>query len=214
MAATDAQNGANSHVALLTEAQNPSSPFYLHPSDNLSYVTATPILQGSQNYLIWSRNMMKALICKDKYGFVTSEIPQPVLGDPLYTAWVKCDTMVTSWLSRSVSPKIASSIAFFDTAKDLWQDLKDRYSKGDFFRLSDLLQAVHSIKQGDRDISQYFIHLKVLWQELEALCPVLQCICVTKCSCPLATGIRSQRDAEYVCCFLKGLNDPYDTVRR
>jgi hypothetical protein len=109
----------NHHISL-SAAQNPSSSYFLHLDDNPSSVVATPILQGSNNYLIWSRNMMKALIYKDKFVFVSSELPRPPLGDALFTQWIKCDTMVTSWISRSVSPNIASTIAFFDTAKDLW----------------------------------------------------------------------------------------------
>jgi hypothetical protein len=65
--------------------------------------------------------------------------------------------MVTSWITKTVSAPIARSIAFFDTSQALWQELRDRYSKSDHFRYSDLLQAVHSIRQGDRDISEFFL---------------------------------------------------------
>jgi hypothetical protein len=61
------------------------------------------------------------------------------------------------------------------------------------------LQGIHSVHQGDRDISQYFIHLKVLWQELDVLRPILQCIFETKCSCAFSTSMRENRENEYVC---------------
>jgi hypothetical protein len=95
-----------------------------------------------------------------KLGFVDYSLPKPPIYDPYFNAWIKCDSMVTSWTQRTVSVQIAQSVAFFDTARELWQDIQIRYSTGDYFRFSDLLQAVHSMCQGDRDISDYFIHFK------------------------------------------------------
>jgi hypothetical protein len=85
---------AAQHNNQADEALNPSSPFFLHPGDNPSSVVATPILEGNINYQIWRRNMSRALICKDKFGFVEGSIPNPGLEDPLHTAWMKCNTMV------------------------------------------------------------------------------------------------------------------------
>jgi hypothetical protein len=60
--------------------------------------------------------------------------------------------MVIPWITKSVSVSIAQSIAFFDNTSDLWQELRDRFSTGDFFHFSDLLAAINSIRQGDRDL--------------------------------------------------------------
>jgi hypothetical protein len=119
-------------------SQDPSSPYYLHPADNPATVTITPVLNGARNYQIWSRHMARGLSCKDKLGFVTNSVPKPLRSDPLHHAWTKCNNMVISWLTRSVSPSIVNSIAYFDKAYDIWKDLRDRFSKGDAFRFSDL----------------------------------------------------------------------------
>jgi hypothetical protein len=121
--------------------------------------------------------------------------------------------MVMFGLMKAVTPQIARSIAFFDSSQKLWKELRDRYSKGDHYRVSDLLHAVHSIKLGERSVSNYFLHLQSLWQELDALRPIFQCTCPTLCTCDLARNVTRAHENEYVICFLKGLNDPYDFVR-
>ncbi|XP_020214535.1 uncharacterized protein LOC109806962 [Cajanus cajan] len=105
----------------------------------------------------------------------------PTPEDELYDAWERCNVMVISWITRSVSAQIAQSTIYIDNAQELWQDLKDRFSKGDYFRTFDLLQEIHSIRQGDRNISSFFTDLKILWEELESLRPIPSCLCQVKC---------------------------------
>nr|KYP68603.1 hypothetical protein KK1_022235 [Cajanus cajan] len=106
----------------------------------------------------------------------------PTPEDELYDAWERCNVMVISWITRSVSAQIAQSTIYIDNAQELWQDLKDRFSKGDYFRTFDLLQEIHSIRQGDRNISSFFTDLKILWEELESLRPIPSCLCQVKCT--------------------------------
>jgi len=54
-------------------SQNPSSPFYLPPRENLGTVLVTPQL-SSGNYHYWSRAMKRALLSKNKFKFVSGEI--------------------------------------------------------------------------------------------------------------------------------------------
>jgi hypothetical protein len=68
--------------------------------------------------------------------------------------------------------------------------LRTRFSDGDYFRLSDLLQEIHSIKQGDLDLASYFTSLQILWQELDALRPTLTCVCSVQCTCSICTGFK------------------------
>ncbi|XP_047180174.1 uncharacterized protein LOC124846850, partial [Vigna umbellata] len=77
--------------------------------------------------------------------------------------------MVLSWIIKTLSPQIAESVIYVDNAKDLWEALKERFSKGDNFKISNLLQDIHSIKEGERNVSKYFIDLKILLEELESL---------------------------------------------
>ncbi|XP_017412875.1 uncharacterized protein LOC108324438 [Vigna angularis] len=191
---------------------NPSSPFYLHPGENPGITLISQILNET-NYSSWSRNLKRAILSKNKIKFIDGNIKKPPRTDPLFEAWERCDTMVLSWIIKTLSPQIAESVIYVDNAKDLWEELKERFSKGDYFKISDLLQDIHSIKQGERNVSQYFTYLKILWEELESLRPIPYCTCQISCTCDLSRVSLKYREVEHIICFLKGLNDTYHTLR-
>ncbi|XP_019455050.1 PREDICTED: uncharacterized protein LOC109356169 [Lupinus angustifolius] len=206
------QRESNNDHQLMDVFQNPSSHFYLHHGENPGFILVSHPLDGT-NYISWSRAMRRALGSKNKYKFVNGAIRMPSTTDPTFEAWERCNNMIVSWINRSLSPQIAQSAMYIDGAQELWQDLKDRFSKGDYFRTSDLLQEIHSIRQGDRNISTYFIDLKTIWEELDALRPLIPCICDVKCTCESMKSTNHYRESEYVICFLKGLNDQFGTIK-
>ncbi|XP_019440938.1 PREDICTED: uncharacterized protein LOC109346011 [Lupinus angustifolius] len=188
------------------------NPYYLHPGENPGAILTTPPLDGI-NYHSWSRAMRRALSSKNKFKFVNGTISAPSPSTPEYDIWERCNNMVVSWITRSISQPIAQSIVYIDNARDLWVDLKDRFSKGDYFRTSDLLKELHSMRQGDRTISNYFTEMKTLWEDLESLRPIPTCTCIVRCNCGMIKMIKDQRENEYVICFLKGLNDEFNTTK-
>ncbi|XP_019430194.1 PREDICTED: uncharacterized protein LOC109337635, partial [Lupinus angustifolius] len=194
------------------EAQNPRNPFYLHPGENPGATLVSVQLDGT-NYNSWSRAMKHALLSKNKFKFVDGTITMPDPDELIFDDWERCNTMVISWITRCLTMQIAQNTVYIEDAHELWNDLKDRFSKCDHFRMSDLLQELHSVKQGDRDISNYFTDLKTVWEDLEALRSIPSCTCVIKCKCRMVKIIKEQRESEYVICFLKGLNDEFSTTR-
>ncbi|MDV3201200.1 MAG: hypothetical protein Q8877_03350, partial [Sweet potato little leaf phytoplasma] len=114
-----------------------------HPGENPGANLVPTQLKGA-NYHSWSRSMKRALLSKNKFKFVDGSLPMPSPEDELYDAWERCNVMVISWITRSVSEQIAQSTIYIDSAQELWHDLKDRFSKGDYFKTSDLLQEIHS----------------------------------------------------------------------
>lgn len=121
--------------------------------------------------------------------------------------------MILAWLQRSCSPNVQKSIIFFRTASAAWKDLHDRFDQGDMFRIADLHEEIYKLSQGSRDVSDYYIHLKSLWDELESFRPLPHCKCSIQCSCGAIQSIRLFRDQDYTIRFLKGLNDEYSHVR-
>ncbi|MCI19244.1 retrovirus-related pol polyprotein from transposon TNT 1-94, partial [Trifolium medium] len=122
--------------------------------------------------------------------------------------------IVHSWIMNSVEDSIAQSIVYLDNAIDVWNELKERFSRGDFIRISELQVEIYSLKQASRSVSEFFTALKVLWEELEAYLPVPVCNCPRKCVC--LTGVsnaRTQHDLLRSIRFLTGLNDSFDLVR-
>ncbi|XP_019450655.1 PREDICTED: uncharacterized protein LOC109352925 [Lupinus angustifolius] len=206
MADSQSESQSFSHNS---EIQNPRNPFFLHPGDNPGAILVSTPLDGT-NYNSWSRSMKRALLSKNKFKFVDGSILMPENDDILFDDWERCNIMVISWITRSLNAQIAQSTVYIESAEELWKDLKERFSKGDYFRISVLLQELHSIKQGDRDLSHYFTDLKIVWEDLEALRPLPSCVCAIKCKCSMLEIIR---DSEYVICFLKGLNEEFSTTR-
>ena len=77
--------------------EDPSSPYYLHPSENPSLVLVTSPLTGL-NYHTWYRAMRMALLLKNKLKFMDGTIQVPARNDVTFQAWERCNTMVTSWI--------------------------------------------------------------------------------------------------------------------
>ncbi|XP_019423079.1 PREDICTED: uncharacterized protein LOC109332552 [Lupinus angustifolius] len=198
-------------LPLNTNDSDIQSPFYLHPGESPDAILASPPLDGN-NYHSWSRAMSRALSSKNKFKFVNGTINTPSPTSPDYDMWEWCNNIVVSWITRSLTQPISQSIVYIDNAHELWLDLRERFSSGDYFKMSDLLQEFHSIKQGDRAISNYFTDIKTLWEELETLRPMPSCTFSIKCHCGMFKMMKDQRENEYVICFLKGLNDEFNTV--
>ena len=80
-----------------------------------------------------------ALTAKNKVGFVNGLIEQPKDESlPAYNAWVCCNTMVISWLLNSLSKEIASSVIYANTAREIWEDLKERFAQGNRLRIFEI----------------------------------------------------------------------------
>ncbi|GAU44842.1 hypothetical protein TSUD_400430 [Trifolium subterraneum] len=134
-------------VAPPEPSSDPSSPYFVHPSDGPSSVKVSPILTGS-NYHSWSRSMRRALGGKLKLEFIDGSIPVPAdQFDPSFRSWNRCNMLVHSWIMNSVSESIAQSIVFMENAFDVWNDLKERFAQSDLVRISELQQEIYALKQ-------------------------------------------------------------------
>ena len=187
---------------------NSANPFYLHPNENPSLVLVSPLLTD-KNYHTWARSMQIALISKNKEKFIDGTFPKPPVSDPLYSPWIRCNTMVLAWIQRSISEQIAKSVLWIDNASGVWKNLQIRFSQGDIFRISDIQEDLYKFKQGTLDVSNYFTQLKVMWDELENYRPIPSCSCDIACSCGAIASIRLYREQDYVIRFLKGLTEKF-----
>lgn len=67
--------------------QNPSSPYYLHPNDNLTLVLLSSALSYPNNHL-WARAMRMVLLSKNKLSFNDVTLSAPATIEPLYVIWM------------------------------------------------------------------------------------------------------------------------------
>jgi len=142
---------------------NPSSPFFIHPSEGPSCVFITLVLDGT-NYQSWSRATKMALISKNKMAFLLGTILIPKVEEPLYSAWERCNTLVMSWSFNSVTPSIAQKVIFLECAIDIWNDIREHFLQGDLLRIAELQEEIYGLSQGTRPVSEFYTALKTLWE--------------------------------------------------
>lgn len=117
-----------------------------------------------------------ALEVRNKLGIVDGTVKVPAVTDPLYTSWRMCDIMARSWILKAVNPSIAQSVLHVDRAKDLWNELKRRFSHGDPHRISALHDEIANLKQGAFTVTDYYTNCRTLWDELDTLRPLPVCL--------------------------------------
>jgi hypothetical protein len=191
---------------------NPNNPYYLHPSENPGAVLVTPVL-NERNYHSWAHFMHVAMFSKNKHRFLDGSLPQPPATDPLSEVWLRCNNIVVSWLTRCMIPSIASSVMYKRNASDIWRIVKERFSRGDKFRIADLQEEISQCKQGDLIVTEYLTKLTSLWEQLENFYPAPVCICPTPCNCGVLSTIHKRYDESGVIKFLRGLNEEFSYVR-
>ncbi|XP_070035254.1 uncharacterized protein [Nicotiana tomentosiformis] len=115
---------------------HPCNPFYVHPSDVLGSSLVSVPFDGT-GYGSWRRTILVAL------------------------SRLRCNDLVVSWLTNSLSKDIARSVEYSELAKDIWSELEERYGQG-------YLSFAHT-SQGSLDIASYFSKIKQLWDEIDGL---------------------------------------------
>ncbi|XP_047174734.1 uncharacterized protein LOC124842320 [Vigna umbellata] len=111
----------------------PSSLFYLHLGENPGTTLISQILNET-NYSSWSRNLKRALLSKNKIKFIDGSIKKTPRNDTLFDAWERCDTMVLSWIIKTLSPQITDSVIYVDNAKICGKKLKKYFLKETILR--------------------------------------------------------------------------------
>lgn len=60
-----------------------------------------------------------ALSVKNKKGFIDGLIDKPSVDDPLYSAWRRCNHVVSSWIINSVLKEVYPSVMHKDFARQI-----------------------------------------------------------------------------------------------
>nr|CAD1840351.1 unnamed protein product [Ananas comosus var. bracteatus] len=151
--------------------------------------------------------MTNALRAKNKYGFVDGTIMKPEETSPDVHAWEKCNSMIISWLFNSLAKELHDSVAYAETAREMWIDLEERFSQGNAPRVHQIKRDLSLLQQDGLSIATYFTKMKALWDELSMYSTI------PKCSCGAAKEFVQEREKEKVHQFLMGLGDAYNTIR-
>jgi len=125
--------------------------------------------------------------------------------------WERCDDRVTSWILNSLSPDLRDSLQYVNNAKELWDELEDRYDQTNGCKLYQLQKEINDLVQGTLDVTGYYTKMKKLWEEMSTLDVHSQCSCVCVCS-GKAKMHQTEQDRRLVHFFM-GLNEMYTVVR-
>ncbi|XP_042988862.1 uncharacterized protein LOC122316411 [Carya illinoinensis] len=151
--------------------------------------------------------MRRALNIKNKLGFLESKISKPLDSDPLFLPWERCNDMIIAWLQNSVGPDLRPAIAHAETAAEVWNDLRERFSIKNAPHIFQLTKAVSSLTQDTDSVSIYYNKLKGYWDELEVYEPM------PLCTCGSVKTLMEYHHCHKVMQFLMGLQDSYDAIR-
>lgn len=148
-------------------AIDPRNPYYVHPDENPS-VSVVPPPPDDNNTIIGVIQCVVPLHPRTKSFSSTEPSTNPLSKTLILSFRI---TLITWCYPGSTA---LSHLIFLKTPFALTLHLifwKIYVKEGNHFCFSDLLRDLHSIKQGDKALSQYFIELKTIWDKLGDLCP-------------------------------------------
>jgi len=161
----------------LSPMEDPRSPFFLHHGETPSAILVSQPLTRD-NYPTWARALRMVLDAKSKLGFVDGSINASMAVIPLEKqAWLKCNSKISSWILNFVSPHIIASMIYRDTAFEVWNALKNRFSQANGLRISQLQKQISTVMQGDSTVSTFFTGLQASWNQLLNFRPLPRCTC-------------------------------------
>nr|GMC65841.1 retrovirus-related Pol polyprotein from transposon TNT 1-94 [Ipomoea batatas] len=189
-----------------------ASSYALNSNDNLGSLITQVQLKG-ENYDEWVKAIRIALTAKKKFGFADGSIQQPAEDSPDLEDWWTVKSMIVSWILNTIEPTLRSTITLKEKATELWDDIKQRFSIANGPHIQQLRSALANCRQNGESISNYFGHLKLLWDELNNLERLPVCTC-GGCKCSLSTQLEKRKEEERVHQFLMGLDgEQYNTIR-
>jgi hypothetical protein len=91
-----------------------SSPYFLHHGDSPGSILVSQILH-EDNYHTWSHSMMMALTAKNKVNFIDGSLKKPSIDlENECHAWIRSNSMLSSWILNSVSMDIVASVIYIN----------------------------------------------------------------------------------------------------
>ncbi|KAL2903748.1 Aldehyde dehydrogenase family 9 member A1-A [Bienertia sinuspersici] len=154
-----------------------------------------------------------ALASKRKLGFVTGAVKRDKDDPNKADMWDTANNMVISWIMGSVSPTIAKSILFINSARDIWTQLERRFLVNNAARKYMLNKAAYDTLQNGRPVSEYFTDMKAIWEELESLSDLPPITHMTPDINGFVKALEKNKKEQHLFQFLVGLDDDYGNLR-
>lgn len=146
-------------------SSDPNSPYYIHPNDYPRQKHVDKSLTDN-NYSYWSREMKDFLFAKNRAGFIDGSIAQPTPDSPELKPWQQSDAIIKGWLMTDMEKDIRNSVKYSNTAKEIWDDLEERFGKESAPRAYELKRTLTGLRQEKASVSTYYTKMKWIWDEI------------------------------------------------
>ncbi|XP_050204868.1 uncharacterized protein LOC126654907 [Mercurialis annua] len=200
---------ANSTTYSTESTGNPivSNPQYIAPSDNASFQITSHKLNGS-NFREWYQSILLVMKGRGKMGYLTGVNTAPPLESAKYSTWEAENSIVMAWLINSMDQRIGRLYLFYQTAKEIWDAVKEMYSDlEDISQSFEIRSKIRNTRQSTSSVTEYFNTLSELWQEIDLFHNI-------NWKCPDDGVLYSKMlEKDRIFDFLQGLNQDLDDVR-
>ena len=141
-------------------------------------------------------------------GYLDGTIKKPSTNDPSYPSWEAQNSMVMAWLIHSMEDNIANTYILIPKAKRIWDAVTLAYSELESSsQMFELRNKTRNLRQKEYDVTQYYIDLTKLWQELDLFNSLAWK------DPDDAILYRNMVESDQIYDFLAGLNKGLDDVR-
>ena len=107
--------------------------------------------------------------------------------------WWTIQAMLVSWILNTIEPFLRTTMSYLETAKELWDDIKERFSVVNGPRIQQLKSDLAQCKQGGLSMVAYYKKLKALRDYLANYEQLLICTC-KGCTCGFAAKFEKCRE--------------------
>jgi len=135
------------------------SPYDITSRGNPGLSIAQVQLRG-ENYDEWARSFRTALRARKKFGFVDGTIKRPDEKSKDLEDWWTINSLLVSWIRNTIEPSLRSTISHVEVAKDLWNDIKERFFVTNGPWIQQLKSALVNYKRKGKTIVDYYGKLK------------------------------------------------------
>ncbi|RVX05180.1 hypothetical protein CK203_020210 [Vitis vinifera] len=164
---------------------------------------------NSKNYREWAQAIKLVIDGKGKLGLLTGETRQPPPTDVAASQkWQSENSFITSCLINSMKPTIGKTYMFLPTTKDVWNAIRETYFNAEnASQIFEIKTRLWQMKQGDREVTEYYTEMLGLWQDLDLNCEE-EWECMGH-----SVRFKKKMENERVFEFLVGLNRELDDIK-
>ncbi|XP_074318134.1 uncharacterized protein LOC141654926 [Silene latifolia] len=171
---------------------------------------------NGKNFSRWSKGIKRAIAAKNKTGFITGSMKKPAEGHADHQKWIQVDYMVTNWILNTIVEAISGDFDYILSSKQLWDDLVERYGQTNGPSYYEIGKELYNLQQGNLSMAEYYGRMKYLWEELQNIEGILECVCgvLEKYSCSMIKRFIEAENNRRLIQFLMGVDPAYDTLRQ